>query len=75
MNQQIFQAKVKFISTMFELELRKSITERIPLKIYQFIAGLPFVGSPSMKKSADKIAGLHAKLDDMIQIFDFFITG
>ena len=28
-----------------------------------------------MKKEADKIAQLHSKLDDMIELFDFFIVG
>lgn len=71
----MYPAKVNFISSKFEFEIRKTISERLPIKLYQIASHFPIIGSPKMIENGVKLGMMQGKLDDMLGIFDFFIKG
>ena len=38
-------------------------------------AGLPGIGSPALKASAEQLAYVKQKADKIVHIFDFFVNG
>jgi len=49
---QQYPAVVKFIPSKVEFDIRKNIEEYIPIKLMNFAANLPIIGSEKLKEKA-----------------------
>ena len=73
-NLQKYTANTQFVPNMTEFKLRTYMSEKLPLKMLEYVAKLPFATTKIKEQSAlfNKYSQL---LSSMIKQFDFFIKG
>ena len=66
---------IEHMRNNFEYQVKKMIGEKIPLIAMENVAKIPLPQLKNMKKGVTQLRKIQNKLDDMYDIFDFFIKG
>jgi len=67
--------EVDFVTSEFKYQLKKKVNQELPIKLIEYLAKIPFVNGKQLTQRAKDLNKARLKLNDVVELFRFFIMN